>query len=219
VREKLVDPAFAPWFLRFGATPPINGTAYHSPPCDDNYDPPLCSALYHDSVCAPDEAAACQVPGFPTGDGVCAAPACDVGAVPIGEYLWDPRAWNVSVNGQTLGRWWIDDYLFGEWGGGNENITGFYFDDGFGEGGCSEMENHQLADLGLSGAELQNIAAAYASNMAEVNAAVVARGAFTEQLFFRPQLVEHNDTCAQTLRPLCSADSPAQSRYSLFGFK
>jgi hypothetical protein len=55
--------------------------------------------------------------------------------------------------------------------------------------------------------------------MAEVNAAVVARGAFTEQLFFRPQLVEHNDTCAQTLRPLCSADSPAQSRYSLFGFK
>jgi hypothetical protein len=53
--------------------------------------------------------------------------------------------------------------------------------------------------------------------MAEVNAAVLARGAFTEQLFYRPDLVEHNDTCAQILRPLCSADSPAQSRFALFG--
>ena len=111
VREKLVDPDFAPWFLRFGAVPPINSTSYFSPPCDDNYSPPLCSGFYHDSVCAPDEQGACQVPGYPTGDGVCDAPACDVGAVPSGEYVWDPRAWNVSVNGLTLGRWWIDPWV------------------------------------------------------------------------------------------------------------
>lgn len=127
VRSKLVDPAYAPWFLRFGPNATVNGT-YWSPPCDPNYDPPLCSDLYHDSVCQPDEQAACQVPGYPTGDGVCDAPACDVGAIPVGEYVWDPRAWNMSVNGQTLGEWWIEEYLFGEFGAGNQNISGFFFD-------------------------------------------------------------------------------------------
>ena len=50
-----------------------------------------------------------QTPGYPKGDGTCAAPACDVGGVvPVGEYIFDQRAANVSVNGQTLLRWMID---------------------------------------------------------------------------------------------------------------
>jgi hypothetical protein len=72
-----------------------------------------------------------QVPGYPYGDGNCSAPACDVGAVPVGEYVFDPRAWNVSVRGQTLGQWWVDEYLFGPTGAGDPVITGFYFDDVF----------------------------------------------------------------------------------------
>jgi len=86
VRELLVDPAYAAWFLPFSATPPINGSRYYSPPCDLNYDPPLCSALFHDQT---------QSPAFPKGDGDCAAPACDTGAVPSGEYV-SARAPHVS---------------------------------------------------------------------------------------------------------------------------
>jgi hypothetical protein len=47
VRAKLEDPAYAAWHMRFN---PANTTPYHVPPCDDNYTPPLCSALYHDQV-------------------------------------------------------------------------------------------------------------------------------------------------------------------------
>ena len=43
---------------------------------DDNYNPPLCSNLYHDQS---------QTPGYPKGDGNCLAPGCDVGSVPVGE--------------------------------------------------------------------------------------------------------------------------------------
>jgi hypothetical protein len=134
VREKLADAAYAPWFLRYAATPPINGSSYFSP-----YNPPLCSDLYHDSTaspdytrlphCAQDGDCSVQVPGFPYGDGNCSAPACDVGAVPVGEYVFDSRAWNTSINGQTLGQWWLNEYLFGAYGAANSNITGFYFDD------------------------------------------------------------------------------------------
>ena len=244
VRTLLSDPAYAPWFLNFASNATVNGS-YYSPPCDANYDPPLCSNYYHDSVCPAYESGACQVPGYPTGDGDCAAPACDVGPVPVGEYLWDPRAWNTSINGQTLGDWWKDTYLFGPLGAGNENITGFYartkkcppharvapltdlfrapypslslqFDDGFGPGGCSEMEQHQTIDLGLSAAELQAVADAYTSNMREVYSVVLERGAFAEQLFFHVPFINDNSTCAPTMRSLCSAASEAQTRFALF---
>jgi hypothetical protein len=46
VREKLVDPAYAGWFLRFNP----DNTSYHVPACDTNYNPPLCSVFYHDQV-------------------------------------------------------------------------------------------------------------------------------------------------------------------------
>ena len=219
VRRKLADPAYAAWFLRYGQVPPINGSAYFSPPCDTNYDPPLCSDLYHDSAASPDFArmprcqidgdCSVQVPGFPFGDGNCSAPACDVGAVPVGEYVFDPRAWNVSVRGQTLGEWWIQDYLFGELGGGNPNITGFYFDDAFSNSGCSELDSHQAADLGLGADELAQAAAAYESNFNYVYAELTRRGAYTEQQFTRAGAPGSSDECALTLRQLCPAPPPA----------
>ncbi len=54
----------------------------------------------------------CVLQGYPSGDGNCAAPACDVGSVPVGEYLFNHMAANVSVNGQTFLRWFIDECRF-----------------------------------------------------------------------------------------------------------
>jgi hypothetical protein len=56
---------------------------------------------YHDQV---------QSPGYPSGDGSCAQP-CDCGKNPCGEYLWDFRALNVSINGQTLLEWYVNSYV------------------------------------------------------------------------------------------------------------
>ena len=73
VRAKLEDAAYAPWFLAFdNASAPFANDA-----CDRNYDPPLCSALYHDQWGAPGY----PTPG-PSGDGDCAAPNCNCGSVP-----------------------------------------------------------------------------------------------------------------------------------------
>jgi len=113
VRETLTDPAYAKWFINFGA----NSKPYHVPTCDPNYKPPLCSDYYHDQS---------QTPGYPHGDGDCTAPACDVGSVPVGEYIWDPRAWNISVKGKTFGDWFINDYLFDKTGGADPRVWGFF---------------------------------------------------------------------------------------------
>jgi hypothetical protein len=210
VRAKLADPAYAAWFMPFNTSTP------HVPRCDDNYDPPLCSALYHDQS---------QTPGYPKGDGNCAAPACDVGGVPVGEYLWDPRAWNVSVGNVTLGEWFINDYLFGPSGLGNPVVSGAFFDDEWDPTGPSEMEHHAAADMGLSPADLADLAAAYESNMAAVFAAVVARGRFSWQQLWggqaagafapngaRPLVGNTSDACTANLTAMCAADSPAQTR-------
>ena len=118
VREKISDPAFAGWFLKFGA-PTVNGTSYHVPTCDDSYSPPLCSGLYHDRD---------QTPGHPKGDGDCALP-CDCGGVPCGEYLWDHR-------NSSLRDFLVNEFILGPNGLGNANVSGFYLDDvRWGQGG------------------------------------------------------------------------------------
>ena len=221
MRLKLEDPAYSSWFLHYSAVPPVNGTSYFSPPCDPNFDPPLCSSLYHDSTQSPDfdKAPGCrfggdcavQVPGFPYGDGNCSAPACDVGAVPVGEYVFDRRGWNVSVNGQTMRRWWIDEYLFGPLGAGTPNITGFYFDDLQDEGLCSEMDSNQAADLGLTGDEQGAIGAAFQSSMADVYTEMTARGVYAAEQFTDVNVPGNPDECARLLRFMCSPASAPPS--------
>ena len=49
VRQKITDPAYSAWFMRFG--PPTVGNGWFVPQCDSNYDPPLCSDLYHGKRC------------------------------------------------------------------------------------------------------------------------------------------------------------------------
>jgi hypothetical protein len=217
VREKLTDPAYARWFLNFApnVTP-------HVSKCDNNYKPPLCSNYYHDQS---------QTPEYPNGDGNCAAPACDVGSVPVGEYIWDPRSWNISIKGQTLGQWFINDYLFDATGGANPKVSGFFFDDQWTETGPTEYEQHAVADMGLSKTELQDLTNAFWSNMQEVFKEVLARGKFSWQLLWTgqgndikniadtcPGPLVHNTTCAADLRKLCQANSEAQTRFMMYAF-
>ena len=113
VRVKLVDPAYAFWFLNFTVPPAEikqNGNANTT--CDLNFDPPKCSLAFHETT---------HAPGYPDGDGNCAAPGCDVGTIPVGAYLFNPAAANHSVNGQTFTEWFVDEYVFGPNGGGRGN--------------------------------------------------------------------------------------------------
>ena len=58
VREKLLDPAYSGFFLKFDATQKGN---YSVPQCDNNYDPPICS----DFCASPTLAAPCfRLPTF-----------------------------------------------------------------------------------------------------------------------------------------------------------
>jgi hypothetical protein len=53
---------------------------WFSPKCDNNFSPPRCSDYYHMLE---------QTPGYPHGDGDCAAPGCDCGTMPCAFYLWN----------------------------------------------------------------------------------------------------------------------------------
>ena len=219
VREKLVDPAYAAWFVPFNcsAADPLAGC--HVPVCDTNYDPPLCSALYHDQS---------QSPGFPSGDGNCASPACDVGAIPSGEYLFNPNSANVSVNGQTLVAWFVEDYLFGKNGASSEIVSGFFFDDEWDADGPSEYEAHLSQDIGYSAAKLQSTSDAYWQFMSVVYAAVLARSKFVWQQMWNgqssgvmttcPAPLVKKASCAADLRALCTPTSGAQSRAMMYAF-
>ena len=216
-RAKLEDPAYAAWFVPFGP-PTVNSSSWHVPPCDHNYAPPLCSHLYHGQV---------QTPSYP---GVCAAPACDCGGVPCGEYVFDFRAANTSVRGRTFAEWYVEDYFFGPTALGHPNISGLYVDDLWSDvSGPSEMDPHAVRDMGLSPADVADMAAAYRWMLQRASAVVAARGKWTWSMFLNndpfqkanggcPQPWVKQATCAADLRALCNASAPPQSRTLLYGF-
>ena len=58
VREKLLDPAYSSWFLKYDPAKKGNysvatGSDKISAQCDENYDPPICSDFYHDQEQTP----------------------------------------------------------------------------------------------------------------------------------------------------------------------
>ena len=81
---------YSDWFVDFKKEGP-----WHSPKCDNNFKPPKCSDHYHMQE---------QTPGFPHGDGDCAAPGCDCGKHPCGFYLWNHSS-TTTVKGQSFQDW------------------------------------------------------------------------------------------------------------------
>ena len=181
IREKLLDPAYEGWFLKFGAPPFANGS-YHSPPCDANYNPPLCSTFYHSQD---------QTPNYPKGDGVCPAPACDCGGVPCGFYLFNHA--NASLRD-----WIIDVYVMGPTGTGAPGVSGVYLDDRWVNssspvdapdcafnaiGGPTEVNSGCDVDMGLSQANTTAITDGYHNTMLLLQQKLLAAGKFSWAYF------------------------------------
>jgi len=216
VRVILEDPAYSDWFMKFKPVGP-----WYSSKCDTNYDPPLCSDLYHNQE---------QSPGYPHGDGDCAAPNCNCGSVPCGFYFFAHDSTTI-VNGQSFGDWFKDTYIFDSQGR-SPLVSGFYFDDYIpATGGFPDPYPNMTEDMGLTPDRQRQLAAAYEKNMAAVYDEVLARGMFSWQQLWNGQgdpaskngcctspLVKPGATCASTLRSLCSASSPAQTRYMKYAF-
>jgi hypothetical protein len=77
VRKILDDPDYSPWFIKFSGHPP-----YTSPPCDDNYSPPLCTDYFHTQMDTPK-------PAGQGGYGTCPGSACNCGTKPCGFYVFN----------------------------------------------------------------------------------------------------------------------------------
>ena len=221
MRVKAEDPAYAAWFLPFNCSAAGPTTGCHVPVCDNNYSPPLCTALYHDDG---------QTPGYPHGDGDCSAPACDVGKIPVGEYLFDFRAVNTSINGQTFLDWYLEDYFFSPTGAGNPLVKGFYTDDSWGPGGPTEMDGNAVRDMGLSTQDVADITAGYLYATSLLYPEILKRGKFVWDQTLNhdpfaplngdcPQPWVKQASCAADLRGLCSPTAaPQMNKTLLYGF-
>eukprot|EP00040_Diaphanoeca_grandis_P030025 m.176861 g.176861 ORF g.176861 m.176861 type:complete len:442 (+) comp31864_c0_seq2:206-1531(+) len=184
VREKLEDPAYSGWFLSFD---PAKEGHYAQPPCDLHRPDPtaICSTLYHDQRETPEAKAYCwhnqsapgcgdvYVPWDPSQ--FCTEP-CDCGKMPCGEYVFDHR--NASLR-----QWLLDVYIGGNEGIGHPDISGIFIDDSWSAQGPSEIDGNCVSDTGLTKADVTDMTAAWAANMAAVQEYIIANGAMNWQLF------------------------------------
>lgn len=212
VRKILEDPAYEAWWMKFKPQGP-----WYSKKCDANYDPPLCSDLYHSQE---------QTPGYPHGDGDCAAPACDCGKVPCGFYVWNHSSTAV-VNGQTFQNWFIHSYMLNEIGS-SPLVSGFFWDDVWNpECNIHDQVPHTCDDMGLTKSDLEQITTSYLANMAALREATLAAGKFAWQMLWTGGAADsigetvaspivQRQSCAATLRRLCEATSPAQTRAMMY---
>jgi hypothetical protein len=232
VREKLSDPdrAYDAWFLNFSAVVQANHSASHVPVCDNDYNPPLCSHLYHDQLLTPGNGKDGNGKS-----GVCDR-RCGVGSVPVGEYLFDFRSANVSVKGQTMADWFVEQYMLGSSGAGNDNIVGYYIDDGWAADaasnahGPSECDRNWQADTGLTAAEVDDEIAAFRWVADKVYATMIERGKFNWNQFLNndpncpacgncPAPWVLPASCAVDLRQHCNATGPVHTRAMHYGIR
>jgi len=213
VRTLLDNPAYEPWFIKFKPKGP-----WFSPKCDNNYNPAKCSDYYHMQE---------QTPGYPHGDGTCAAPACDCGTVPCGFYLWNHSSTAV-VNGQTFQEWFINSYMFNEVGS-SPLVSGFFWDDFWpGQGGNfpDASSGRIVSDTGMTQDDLTHITDAYNENMEALKKETLSRGKFSWQMLWTggkadakggtaPGPLVTAANCAPNLRALCSADSPQHNNRTM----
>ena len=208
VREKLADPAYSGYFLRFSpaATP-------HVQPCDAVTG--VCSAFYHDQSQSPAVPSASN----PHPDGEC-VDYCDCGpGVPAGEYLWDLR--NSSCRDFLVGLLLGPSFLGADGGG---LISGLFLDDYWcssllnGTGACTdpaqgptEVEAHSVVDMGLSDADVAALTQGWLDTTTAAQAAIVAAGGYTWSLLpgqdnanAEPLSLAQGASCSAFLRAACA---------------
>lgn len=204
VREKLEDPAYAGFFLKFN---PNNSTPYAVPQCDTNFSPPKCSDLYHDPEKTLQYGRECTE-------------ACDCGKVPCGKYIFDHR------NGSMLTKWLLEEYLGSNVTGlSNPNIDGFFLDDIWkSRKGPSESGAHAIADMGLSASDMSAIQRGWRANMDAAKAKILNSSGFNWQMFdignrtnAGPPFKKEN--CTAYMRgTACKPDSVLQKQSMFYGF-
>ena len=228
VREKLDDPRYAGWFLRFDKS---KAGQYNVPDCAAE-NASKCSVFYHDQEQTP----AVPTPAAPHPDGSCGSGVCDCGEQPCGEYLFDHR------NGSMLREWIVNELILGPTGVGDAAIDGLFIDDYWcsdlickddpAVAGCpcgdpvqgpTEEDKHSQADMGLSDEAIRDLTIGWNATMEAVQRGIVAAGGYTWSLMLgqenanaAPRMLKH-DTCAAQLRAACVAGSDWQRHSILFG--
>ncbi len=185
VREKLDDPQYAGWFVRFKNYKGIeSNNSYYPPACDWYGDsksgPPKCSGFYHDQTQSPTRigagAAYCRV-GHDNHN-VCRE-QCDCGATnPCGEYTFDHR-------NSSFSEWWVNEYMISKKTLLHDPpINLGWLDDGIGLSGVSESAppGTWANDTGMTPADMQDHYDSFRANIAKLQRAVVDRGAFYWQM-------------------------------------
>eukprot|EP01084_Bolivina_argentea_P290418 498858_1 len=184
VREKIVDPNYSGWFLKFK-----NNGPYNVPPCTNTTingkTTDKCSSMYHDQG---------QTPKYP---GLCHA-TCDCGiSLPCGEYLWDHR-------NESLRQWLTDTFILKSANNSgllNSAIDGFFLDDGwadtqqkpYGTSGCdryntfggpSEIDYKCAQDMGLNADDVKAITNGFYNSTSMAENAIVNNNGFSWRLFY-----------------------------------
>lgn len=221
VREKLDDPQYAGWFVKFkDYKGPQSNNSYHVPACDwyNNGTDPRCSGFYHDQEQTPNHPGGGKPYPASVKSGICDG-QCDCGPVnPCGEYIFDHRI-------ASFADWFINSYMLSSETLGHkpQPISLGWLDDSMSVRGPSEENPNFIADTGSTPQDMQDHVAAYTANMARLTDAVVGAGGFYMQLTQRgPQIRPiaadcYNDCgnvtpkqCAATLREdWCVAEPPA----------
>jgi len=221
VREKLDDPAYSGFFLKFKPKPSSLNSEFsdisdtHVPRCARE-DQTKCSRFYHDQLQTPEV----PTPDDPNPDGSCDG-YCDCGSQPCGEYLFDHR------NGTMLLEFLINEHIGGEFGLDNPNIDGFFMDDYW----CSDIEQQQKGldacrnpaqgpsevdkfnqeDMGLSDEDVLDITKAWNSNMEAIERRILDLGKYTWYLMAGEDgagatpIILQREYCQEMLEEGCDA--------------
>lgn len=134
------------------------------------------------------------------------------------------------VNNQTFRDWFIHSYMLNTVGL-SPLVSGFFWDD-FWPGASGNFPDSMpgiVADTGMTTTDLVTITDAYDDNMAALQNATLSLGKFSWQMLWTggsatgkgstcPTPLVTNTTCAASLRSLCTADSPAQTRTMMYAF-
>jgi hypothetical protein len=239
-RNKLDDPAYSGFFLRFD---PEAAPSYHVPPCAaENHT--HCSRFYHDQE---------QTPEVPTSenanpDGKC-VDYCDCGLHPCGEYLFDHR------NGTMLRDFLVKDVVLGalltdattststSTSTATKIVDGLFLDDywcsdvlcqedpqiagcpcGDPVQGPTEIDRSSQFDMGLTDEDIRDITLEWNTTMTAIHQALLEQQAYTWSLIpgqenanAKPILLTQ-EKCQTLLHEACQPDSLWQRLPVLFGF-